>query len=140
VENETTMQELAKQRSGTLLIHTSYPSDAVLALMALLPRDIEYRHFGDTDPAGFDILRDLRARTGRNIRPLHMQIRPSPDGPSLSSDERRMLSRLLEDPLLTDVRPQLETLKSSGSKGMFEQESLGLPARDWPFYPEERKR
>ncbi|HEX2750672.1 MAG TPA: Wadjet anti-phage system protein JetD domain-containing protein [Verrucomicrobiales bacterium] len=139
VENETTMQELAKQRSGTLLIHTSYPSDAVLALMALLPDDIEYRHFGDTDPAGFDILRDLRARTGRNILPLHMQIRPSPDGPSLSADERRMLGRLLEDPLLTDVRPQLETLKSSGSKGMFEQESLGLPARDWPFYPEERK-
>lgn len=73
VENETTFHELAKLRSGELLIQTSFPGSAVLALLGRLPDTLEYHHFGDSDDAGFAILDDLRARSGRDIHPLHME-------------------------------------------------------------------
>lgn len=73
VENETTFHELAKLHSGVLLICTSYPGRATLALLERLPHDMEFWHFGDSDEAGFDILRVLRERTERDIQPLHME-------------------------------------------------------------------
>jgi len=73
VENETSFHELAKLRSGELLMQTSYPGSGTLALLRRLPADTEFWHFGDSDDAGFDILRDLRAKSGRDFQPLHMQ-------------------------------------------------------------------
>lgn len=73
VENETTFHELAKLHSGVLLICTSYPGRATLALMERLPQEMQFWHFGDSDEAGFDILRVLRERTKRDIQPLHME-------------------------------------------------------------------
>jgi len=73
IENETSFHELAKLRSGELLVHTSYPSSGTLALLRRLPSKLEYWHFGDTDDAGFEILRVLREKSGRNFRALHMQ-------------------------------------------------------------------
>lgn len=73
VENETTFHELAKLHSGALLICTSYPGRATLALIERLPQDMEFWHFGDSDDAGFDILRVLRERTERDFQPLHME-------------------------------------------------------------------
>lgn len=72
VENETAFHELAKIQSGELLIHSSFPGSGTLALLRRLPNDIEYWHFGDSDDAGFDILRVLRVHSGRDIQPLHM--------------------------------------------------------------------
>ncbi|MCP5525111.1 MAG: hypothetical protein H7A46_26600 [Verrucomicrobiales bacterium] len=72
VENETSFHELAKLGSGELLVQTSYPGSGTLALLRRLPAEVEFHHFGDSDAAGFDILRVLRAKTGRDIRPLHM--------------------------------------------------------------------
>jgi hypothetical protein len=134
VENETTMQELAKRQSGTLLIQTSYPSSAVIALMARLPAEIECWHFGDSDPWGFAILRDLRQRTRRSIRPLHMTFRPSPAGATLTRDEVRLLTKLLDDPDMAGVHHELAAMRDAGHKGAFEQESLGFPRLEWPFY------
>ncbi|MFN7139458.1 MAG: hypothetical protein ACK4UN_08975, partial [Limisphaerales bacterium] len=34
---------------------------------------LEFWHFGDSDDAGFDILRVLRQKSGRDFKPLHMQ-------------------------------------------------------------------
>jgi hypothetical protein len=34
---------------------------------------LEFWHFGDSDDAGFDILRVLRENSGREIHPLHME-------------------------------------------------------------------
>lgn len=73
VENETSFHELAKLQSGELLIQTSFPGSGTLRLLSRLPAEMEFWHFGDSDEAGFDILRVLREKSGRDIRPLHMQ-------------------------------------------------------------------
>jgi hypothetical protein len=73
VENETSFEELAKLRSGELLVQTSYPGSGTLALVHRLPVTMEFWHFGDSDEAGFDILRVLRDKSGRDIESLHME-------------------------------------------------------------------
>lgn len=73
VENETSFHELAKLRSGELLVHTSYPGSGTLAFLRRLPASLEFWHFGDSDAAGFEILRVLREKSGREFRPLHME-------------------------------------------------------------------
>ncbi|MDI1314636.1 Wadjet anti-phage system protein JetD domain-containing protein [Prosthecobacter sp.] len=135
VENETTFLELAKLNSDTLLIQTSYPGRAVLALLACLPANLPIHHFGDTDPAGFDILRDLRSRSGRTIQPLHMHHRPLRDSETLQPLDLQIIDRLLADPHMADCHPPLQAMRDSGIKGDFEQESLGRPSlAEWPFY------
>lgn len=135
VENETTFLELAKLNSDTLLIQTSYPGRAVLALLACLPAHLPIHHFGDTDPSGFDILRDLRTRSGRTIQPLHMRYRPSAGTEILPPSDLLIIDRLLTDPLMADCHTALQAMRDSGTKGDFEQESLGRPTLlKWPFY------
>jgi hypothetical protein len=95
VDNEASFHELAKLRSGALLLQTRFPGSATLALLKQLPEALEFHHFGDSDEAGFEILRDLRERSGRNFQPLHME------------------------------RGRLPA----------EQEALGAPRDEWPFYP-----
>jgi hypothetical protein len=73
IENETTFHELAKLQSGELLCCTSYPGSATVTFLKRLSDQLEYWHFGDSDSAGFEILRVLRGKTGRNFQPLHMQ-------------------------------------------------------------------
>lgn len=137
IENETTFLELAKLNCDSLLIQTSYPNRAVLVLLQRLPAALPVFHFGDTDPAGFDILRDLRQRSARPIQPLHMAYRPRPESPALSAEEKNHLTRLLADPVMTDCREPLEAMREAGTKGDFEQESLGPPQLEgWPFYPQ----
>lgn len=67
IENETTFHEIAKLRSGELLVHTSYPGSGTLALLQRLPLTLEFWHFGDSDSAGFDILRILREKSGPRV-------------------------------------------------------------------------
>ena len=95
VENETSFHELAKLRSGVLLIQTSFAGSATLALLKRLPSGLECHHFGDSDDAGFQILEDLRRRSGRDFQPLRMERGRIPA----------------------------------------EQEALGRPRSEWPFYP-----
>lgn len=73
VENETSFHELAKLRSGELLVQTSFPGSGTIALMRRLPTTLEFWHFGDSDEAGFEILRGLREKSERDIQPLHME-------------------------------------------------------------------
>jgi hypothetical protein len=72
VENETSFHELAKVQSGELLVHTSYPGSGTVAFLRRLPPNLEFWHFGDSDEAGFEILRVLREKSRREFRPLHM--------------------------------------------------------------------
>jgi Uncharacterized protein conserved in bacteria C-term(DUF2220) len=78
VENETSFHELTKLRSGELLIQTSYPGSGTLKLLERLPQNMEFWHFGDSDEAGFDILRVLRLNSGLDFKPLHMQHKRIP--------------------------------------------------------------
>jgi len=135
VENETTFLELAKLNQDTLLIQTSYPNRAVLALLEKLPASLDVYHFGDTDPAGFDILRDLRERSGREITPLHMVYQPDESSAALTREEKNLLQRLLDNPNMADCHEVLQAIIQNGRRGKFEQEALGLPtAGRWPFY------
>jgi hypothetical protein len=124
VENEDVFLELAKRNPGVLLVRSGFPGSAVRRLFRLLPPGIRCHHFGDTDPSGFDILRDLREKTGRPILPLMMHPRPGPAGPPFSSHDQQTLARLLDSPVMTDLRPVLQSLLESGSKGVFEQEAV----------------
>jgi len=126
VENETVFRELAKRATGVLLIQTSFPGAATRLLFERLPADIPCYHFGDSDPAGFDILRDLREKTGRGFAPLMMRFRDHPEAPELTASERRDVARLLASPVMSDVRDQLQGMSHANTKGDFEQESLSI--------------
>ncbi len=73
VENETSFHELAQKQSGELLVQTSFPGSATVALLKRLPARLDFSHFGDSDEAGFEILEALIRLTGRPFRPLHMK-------------------------------------------------------------------
>ena len=126
VENEDVFFELAKSCRGILLVQSSYPGAAVRRLLAALPAGLPIYHFGDSDPAGFDILRDLREKSGRAIAPVFMGFRPCADAPTLSAVERDLCQRLLANAAMADVAPQLQAILAADSKGSFEQESLPL--------------
>jgi hypothetical protein len=134
VENETTFHQLAQLAGGELLIHTSYPSAATLALLRALPEHCECWHFGDSDPQGFDILRDLRERSGRSVRSLAMHYRERLDAPALTARERRLTETLFADATLApEERAVLQKILKTGNKGDFEQERIFLMSARWPF-------
>jgi hypothetical protein len=126
IENHTTFLEMAIAHPEDLLIHTSYPSSSVIRLLQLLPAHLPLFHWGDTDPWGYDILRVLRLKTGRAIGAHRMHYRPANDGKPLSRRETTILTRLLNDPVIDDMRPELLAIQSAGNKGKFEQESLPI--------------
>jgi hypothetical protein len=91
--------------------------------------------FGDSDPRGFDILRDLRLRTKRNIHSLHMEFRPCEPPVPLSSEDVSTCERLsTSEQLSAEEKIEVQKLLTCGSKGAFEQESLGRPKPSWPFF------
>ncbi len=135
IENPTTLLELGKLETNILMIGTNgYAGSGVIALLRRLPDAMEYWHFGDSDPAGFDILRDLRERTGRPFKALHMHFRDDPKSSLLTADEKRTLQRLADSPMMREERDTLAAILSTGRKGQYEQESLGIPVAQWPFY------
>lgn len=126
VENEDVFYELAATNPGVLIVQTSFPGSAAIGLLRRLPAGLPFHHFGDSDPAGSDILRDLREKTGREIRPLLMHYRPTAkvkDQP-LSEQEVKTIKRLLETDQATDLRGHLEEILAAGGKGCFEQEAI----------------
>lgn len=140
VENAAMLHELAKLGGGTLLASSGseggFANSATIAFLRSLPAHVELWHFGDSDPKGFDILRDLRERSGRGIRSLHMLFRPL-DGicPALDAEDLRTIDRLLSSEHMTSAeKAELAGMRTAGHKGAFEQESLGRPAPEWPFY------
>jgi len=139
VENTAVLHELAKLRSGVLLISSGseggFANSAVIDFLRLLPMEIARWHFGDSDPKGFDILRDLRVRTESDIRSLHMNFRPAEGDIPLVDEDLKTLRRLAASAQMTDMEKlEIGRMLEAGSKGQFEQESLGLPRPVWPFY------
>lgn len=139
VENAAMLHELAKRRSGILLASSGseggFANSAVISFLQDLPSPIELWHFGDSDPKGFEILADLRTRSRREIHSLHMQFRPAATAPPLTAEDQKTIDRLLPSEFLTSAeKQQIQQMQASGTKGRFEQESLGHPATKWPFY------
>lgn len=133
VENLTKFHELCDLESGDIFVSTSYPNKATVDFLKRLPVEMPLYHFGDTDPWGFDVLRTLRRALDRPVLPLHMRYRPKPGSPELSDRDRRKLTRLLDEPLLADVREELRHLDAAGCKGDFEQETLLLTQQEFPY-------
>lgn len=137
VENPTSFHELAKLGGDTLLACTDgYASSALLAFMARLPKILKY-HFGDSDPAGFDILADLRARTRLEIESMHMAFRSGTKVEPLTPKDMTIATRVLNSGHVTDCeKQQVRQMVNAEDKGIYEQEMLGVPPiREWPFYP-----
>jgi len=128
VENESVFLELAKRRTGALLVQTSFVGAATRLLFERLSPDLACHHFGDSDPAGFDVLRDLREKTGRGFEPLMMKFRDRTDAPRLTEEERKVIARLLESGVIADVHGELRAMLAARTKGAFEQEEVPLDA------------
>lgn len=125
MENEDVFMELAKRNPGVLLIQTSFAGSAGRRLISRLPQ-MDFRHFGDSDPAGFDIPRNLREKTGKNFRPILMEQRPSPQRIPLSALESETLTRLIANPTMEDVRQEMRKILACDDKGFFEQETVRM--------------
>jgi hypothetical protein len=130
VENEDTFHELAATNPGVLLILTSYAGAAVRRMIRLLPSELTCLHFGDSDPAGADILRDLREKTGRDIRPLLLPGQHNTARQSLAHNQSQTLHRLLDSDLPAELRAHAEFLLENGIPNDYEQESIPI-AQVW---------
>lgn len=137
VENPTSFHELAKVQSDTLFACSDgYAKPALCEFVRRLDDNIDMYHFGDSDPAGFDILRHLRAETKRPIASIHMKFRPAKTAEPLSAGDVALAERMITSTGLTDdERSVVQEMLHRGDKGDFEQERLGIPhLKDWPFY------
>ncbi len=127
VENEDTFHELVTTNPGVILILSSYAGAAVRRMIEMLPSNLSFYHFGDKDPAGVDILRDLREKSRRDILPLIIRGRVDSKRRALVEFEGIMINRLLEKNLPASSRHHLETLLEYGMPSDFEQESIQIP-------------
>lgn len=127
IENRKTTfrQYAAANNDGRMLLATtSFPTPAFRTFLAKLPPDLPLAHFGDTDPSGWHILLKLREAAGRPVAAHRMDWRPGATSNPLTPHDRSLLKRLLTNPLLSDVREQLETIVTADDRGDYEQETL----------------
>lgn len=125
---------IANQEADTLLVATSYPTQAFRSLLEKLPATLPCHHFGDTDPAGWHILAKIRELCRPDVQAFAMEWRPHPPHVFSAFDET-LLKKLPQHPHLQDQVAQIEAMIHAGHKGNFEQESLGPPdLRHWPFW------
>ena len=137
IENrKTTFRQYAaaNQDRKTLIAATSFPTPAFRELLDKLPFSLPHHHFGDSDPAGWQILLKLRESTPRPVEVFRMKYRTSATRSPLTPYDRQLLPKLIATPLLADVRPEIEKILERQDRGDFEQETLGPPASGgWPF-------
>ncbi len=138
VENKAPFLEIAELHSGVLLVWSSFPNDATVALLKRLYARypaFEFCHHGDTDPAGYCILRTLRKKTDIPIRAHHMRHTANAASVPLTPKEVEGLNTLLDDPLMAAEHSDIDALLKSGRKGNFEQERHREPPLSvWPFF------
>jgi hypothetical protein len=141
IENTTTFHEVCSLDCKDLLVFTSYPNQATINFLKRLPKEVQLHHWGDTDPWGFDVLRDLRRKTGRLILPLHMHFGCWAESLPvetrarrvLTSRDRARLADLLANEEMIDVREELEKMDATGITGDFEQEGLLVASPAFPY-------
>ncbi len=138
IENrKTTFRQFAaaNEDGSTLIATTSFPTPAFREFLRKLPESLPHHHFGDTDPAGWQILEKLREASTKPVSAFRMRWRAATGKVPLTPYDQKLLPRLLESELLTDVRGELGRIASRGDRGDFEQETLGAPdLTGWPFF------
>jgi hypothetical protein len=137
IENrKTTFRQYAAANEDrrTLVAATSFPTQAFRHLLEKLPTSLPHHHFGDTDPAGWQILLKLREATPRRVEAFRMRWRAGERPSPLTPYDLQLLPKLLADRRLADVRPEIEFIAARRDRGDFEQETLGPPAvGGWSF-------
>lgn len=137
IENrKTTFRQYAAANLDrrTLIASTSFPTQAFRELLEKLPDSLPHHHFGDTDPAGWQILLKLREATTRAVEAFRMRWRAGERPSPLTPYDVQLLPKLLTNPRLADVWEEIATIVERGDRGDFEQESLGPPGvGGWPF-------
>ncbi|MEO7099870.1 MAG: Wadjet anti-phage system protein JetD domain-containing protein [Luteolibacter sp.] len=137
IENrKTTFRQFAAANHDrrTLIAATSFPTPAFREVLEKLPISLPHHHFGDTDPAGWQILLKLREATSRPVEAFRMKWRSASVPSPLTPFDQKLLEKLRSSPLLSDVRDEIQVIAERGDRGDFEQETLGPPASGgWPF-------
>jgi hypothetical protein len=138
IENrKTTFRQYAAANRDrrTLIASTSFPTHAFRHLLEKLPVSLPHHHFGDTDPAGWQILLKLREATPRPVESFRMRWRAGRRPSPLTPYDIQLLPKLLVDPRLADVRAEIAAIVERNDRGDFEQETLGPPTvgEGWPF-------
>lgn len=138
IENEkTTFRQFASanQDGTTLLVASSFPTQALTSLLGKLPPPFEHHHFGDSDATGFLILLKIREIAPGPVHAYHMRWRGSDPDVPISSRDLAILSKLSGHPLMADCQESINALSFTRCMGRFEQESLGPPTLPgWPFF------
>ncbi len=127
IENrKTTFRQYAAANTDrrTLIATSSFPTPAFRQFLTKLPTDLPLYHFGDTDPSGWHILLKLREAAGRSVAAYCMKWRPAAVANPLTQHDRKLLGKLLDSPLLDDVRGEIEIMVTTGDRGDYEQETL----------------
>jgi hypothetical protein len=130
VENtKTTFRNLlaANRAQDALIIATSFPTRAVDIVLRKLPQELPHHHFGDTDPAGYQILLKLRQICSRPVHALGMDWQDAFNSPALTDQERGIIHKLLASTAMTDRADDLSRMLAAGRRGQFEQECRPLP-------------
>lgn len=137
IENrKTTFRQYAaaNHERRSLIAATSFPTPAFRELLGKLPISLPHHHFGDTDPAGWQILLKLREATGRPVEAFRMRWRAGERPSPLTPFDLKLLPNLLASPLLADLRSEIAAIVERQDRGDFEQETWGPPEPgSWPF-------
>ena len=128
IENESVFNRIMKQNPDFTLVYTAgFPGKAVRKLIACLSPDTVLRHWGDSDPEGYEIAAVLH-----RIHPLSLYRCTSEDLEAhksfcqpLPENKRRRAVKLLEKPVFP-FRREIEWLLRSGL--WLEQENFTLSA------------
>lgn len=126
IENrKTTFRQYmaANHKRQCLITTTSFPTPAFRELLEKLPHELPHHHFGDTDPAGWQILLKLREATPRKVGAFQMKWRAAKSRVPLTQHDRILLDQLIHNSLLGDVMPEILMILEREDRGDFEQET-----------------
>jgi hypothetical protein len=130
VENATTFYELIRHDPAVATICLwGNPSPACRHLLRCLPEDVALYAWADIDYGGLNIVAQLRQQVSARVQPCRMDIETFEAHaawarPLTPADERN-LARLLNRPVLADLRPLIAHLLQRGLK--LEQEAIAGP-------------
>ncbi len=129
IENMTTFHRFAETDFFCIYLagyHSMLKTDFLKKIASADKK--QWFHFGDLDPDGFLILKNLRTKTGLDFLPYHMEkellTKYERDTKALEENDRRKAKNLIDSGFYADT---LKEMLKRGRK--LEQEAVMIPAR-----------